>query len=172
MGIDFFSCDSCGETLADCGEYDRCEFCKRRFCPPYRNNEGCGKLQFVDENEDERNCFFCRREEISNDQLVEALRMHLGLTREGAKQLYLDMTPFAQSVYWSKYNRNNLYITLDTDARVDIKLSDVPEFADLPRSDDYYVAGKGKMICRMDGDKEIRVPLKKLMELGKIESIE
>lgn len=32
MGVEFYTCDNCGETFADCGEYVSCETCWTKWC--------------------------------------------------------------------------------------------------------------------------------------------
>lgn len=32
MGVEFYTCDNCGETFADCGEYVSCETCCTKWC--------------------------------------------------------------------------------------------------------------------------------------------
>jgi len=32
MGVDFYTCTSCGETFCDCGPFSSCEYCGSLFC--------------------------------------------------------------------------------------------------------------------------------------------
>jgi hypothetical protein len=85
MGVDFFTCDHCGESICDAGDYDHCD-CGKRFCSGPRDT-GCGK---VHENEDgSLTCSFCRREEISDYDLLQYLLAASNLTREEAAKMAL-----------------------------------------------------------------------------------
>lgn len=32
MGVEFYTCDNCGTTFSDCGEYVSCETCLTKWC--------------------------------------------------------------------------------------------------------------------------------------------
>lgn len=46
MGVDFFPCTACGESVCDCGPYTRCGQCRRSFCTD------CHKGPWLDEGDD------------------------------------------------------------------------------------------------------------------------
>lgn len=80
MGVEFFPCDSCGESICDCGDYERCG-CGRKWC-----NEKCATKDGYDsddENADEGgSCSFCRMEQAEDYQLLNYLLEKYNLTRE------------------------------------------------------------------------------------------
>ena len=89
MGVDFFPCDACGESICDCGSYFQCnDLCGRRWC----NDECAIKDGFVDEdNEDgERviSCNFCRNEDVEDGPLLQFLLKHYKISLNKAKKLY------------------------------------------------------------------------------------
>jgi hypothetical protein len=83
MGVEFFSCAVCGESVCDSGPYERCE-CGRKWC---------GKRICLDtdgfENDDFRSCKFCRDEDVEDVRLLEYCLGRLGMTREQAIGDYL-----------------------------------------------------------------------------------
>ena len=93
MGVDFYPCALCREVFCDAGEYYSCEECGSRFCsyecaaPKPINEEG---LEEDDENynEDVKSCILCRKEEVTNDDLLSFLLQHFSITREHAAKLY------------------------------------------------------------------------------------
>lgn len=87
MGVDFFPCDYCGESICDCGSYERCnEHCYRRWC-----DLECAKQDghnIDDEGWD--SCNFCRKEDAEDGELLQYLLKKYGLTREEVvRELYL-----------------------------------------------------------------------------------
>lgn len=79
MGVEFFPCDHCGESICDCGSYERCS-CGRKWC-----DEKCAKkagYNSDDEDEEGGTCSFCRMEQAEDYQLLGFLLEKYNLTRE------------------------------------------------------------------------------------------
>jgi hypothetical protein len=94
MGVDFYTCENCGRTFPDCGPYFSCYSCSARFC----SNE-CGVKQVEDdesegEPEDGRwkeeitTCIFCRKESVTDRDLMLFLLKKLALSYDEAVELY------------------------------------------------------------------------------------
>lgn len=54
MGVDYYTCEFCKEIFNDCGNYNRCQNCRRMMC------EDCGEQMIGDFGED--NCEEKRKE--------------------------------------------------------------------------------------------------------------
>lgn len=78
MGVDFYTCERCGENFSDCGDYALCEGCEAMFC-----RDECGKVY-------ENSCMFCRNEEASDRALFAFALGQLGLNREELLARYLE----------------------------------------------------------------------------------
>lgn len=83
MGIDWYSCNKCGETFPDCGDYVGCE-CGEHWCSEecasehgYRREEACEENDWV-----ESSCKYCRKEDVEDYALLSTALKLLGLTRE------------------------------------------------------------------------------------------
>jgi len=85
MGVDWYPCESCGDTFPDAGYYVYCEGCGRQWC-----SDGCASSDGyecpVDEEGEEiieeSTCGYCRGEQFDDDEiLAEALNL-LGKSRE------------------------------------------------------------------------------------------
>lgn len=90
MGVDFFACSHCGETICDAGSYETCggvideenlEYCSRAWC-----DEECAKGDGYDE--EKGSCKYCRNEELEDYELVSFLLQRLRWTREKALDEY------------------------------------------------------------------------------------
>lgn len=97
MGVDFFPCDRCGETICDCGSWITCngEDCGRRWCSV---ECACEDGYIFDSEEDENDaetCNFCRNEEAEDSTLLHYLLTRYNLTREQVLK------------EWSDEHRNN-----------------------------------------------------------------
>lgn len=92
MGVEFFPCDYCGESICDCGSYEQCnDDCSRRWC-----DKKCAVADgYRDEDEEEnydenlKSCKFCRNEDVEDSPLLEYLLKHFSLTKEKAKAMYI-----------------------------------------------------------------------------------
>lgn len=87
MGVDFYTCDHCGESFPDCGHYVRCrgEDCGRMWC-----SKACAVAEGHSTDEDgEQSCSFCRDEAFTDSQLLSfVLKQTLHWTREQAVEYY------------------------------------------------------------------------------------
>lgn len=81
MGVDFYSCKCCGSTFPDCGDFVGCD-CGRRWCD-LDCAETDGYEDMYDEDGDlfETSCSFCRKEDYSDDELLEYALGMLGISR-------------------------------------------------------------------------------------------
>ena len=90
MGIDYYSCEHCGESFPDCGEYVSCnDDCGMMWC-----DDECAKEDGyrTEDEEDEygdpqHTCKYCRKEDATDYELVKFLLKHSGLSREEAVAL-------------------------------------------------------------------------------------
>lgn len=88
MGVDFFECDECGETICDAGPYWTCDECRHHLC------EDCeGKLVIEDGETGDAVCPFCERQTATDFQLLEYALGKLGLTRDQLFEEYQDEAP-------------------------------------------------------------------------------
>lgn len=87
MGVDFFACDECGETFADCGPFARCESCDQKLCPSCMSHFGVsgGMADMDDEDyseDDYDQCPFCSLDAVSDKTLLEFALEKLRATKE------------------------------------------------------------------------------------------
>ena len=88
MGVDFFPCDDCGESICDCGSYWRCqEGCGARLC-----DDCADKHKVWDDLDDDGNeinpCPYCKREAATDSQLLQFALKKLGVTQEALLKEY------------------------------------------------------------------------------------
>lgn len=90
MGVDFFPCHYCKESICDCGSYTRCR-CGRKWC----SDECAEKEGYRSEDQDRFSvsCSFCRMEDVEDSALVEFLLRKLNITRARATLLYFGDYP-------------------------------------------------------------------------------
>lgn len=89
MGVDFFPCDNCEESICDCGDYVRCnDECGRRWC-----DKKCAKGDGYrdDDLDDNQSCNFCRNEDVEDGPLLEFLLKHFKLSKKAAKEMYFNL---------------------------------------------------------------------------------
>ena len=86
MGVDFYPCKECGESVCDAGEYGYCESCGF-FCPPYGDNPGCGDLK---KENGIATCKFCRGEAATNDELLPFVLYQNNITHDKALADYIE----------------------------------------------------------------------------------
>ena len=93
MGVDYYACESCGDTFPDCGDFVSCE-CGKRWC-----SDECAEADGHQEEEDgftpegskwsqETSCNFCRKEEFEDYDLLELAQELLGKSRHDLIELY------------------------------------------------------------------------------------
>ncbi len=93
MGVDFFPCDNCGESICDCGDYKRCnDMCGRRWCDKKCASEDGYKPDNGDEDDMEGGtCKFCRNEDVEDGPLLHfLLTQHFNMPKDEAKKLYFE----------------------------------------------------------------------------------
>jgi len=81
MGVDFFPCDRCRNTICDCGDYIRCKGkrCDRVWCC-----FDCAKEDgylFDSDHDDYGTCSFCRKEQATESELLHHALDLLKMTR-------------------------------------------------------------------------------------------
>ena len=76
MGVEFFPCSQCGDTICDAGSYYRCnDNCERRWCS-YSCRE---KEDYYGGND---TCGYCRQELATDSTLLYYMLNCYGLKRE------------------------------------------------------------------------------------------
>jgi hypothetical protein len=87
MGVDWYSCETCGETFPDCGDYVWCE-CGRHWC-----SDDCAESDGFRQEEDgytpkgssyeqETSCNYCRGEEFEDAEVLNLALEILGKSRD------------------------------------------------------------------------------------------
>ena len=114
MGVDWYSCNNCGDTFPDCGDYVDCPYCGTHWCSDecaekdgYRedkckldyeviegfeqndecekgSNDGCDNC----ENYTKGGCKYCRQEDFEDNVLLDYLLQSLNKTREEVIEEY------------------------------------------------------------------------------------
>lgn len=99
MGVDFFSCDYCGESICDCGDYVKCnDDCYRRWCDlKCAKADGYRSDNCEEEDTDEceyqgESCSYCRREEAEDSDLFNFLLKKYNLKREVVLKEYFEVS--------------------------------------------------------------------------------
>lgn len=91
MGVDWYSCNHCGGSFPDCGDFKMCE-CGYRWCSyECAEADGYKHKYWTDENgEDweEQSCQYCRKEEFEDSALLEHALELLNLTRSELMEKY------------------------------------------------------------------------------------
>lgn len=108
MSVDFFDCDSCGESVCECGPYVRCEGCDNKFCTTCHKGKGLREDDLDGEDtpssttDDEGNpdlsdeevvakveaCPVCSLRMVTDSQLVSFLLKKLGWSRKKGEKEY------------------------------------------------------------------------------------
>ncbi len=82
MGVDFYSCQSCGHNFPDCGPYEWCGCGKNWCCEDCASDDGLNK---DDENapkyNEGRSCDFCRGDDFEDSTLLAYALEELGKSR-------------------------------------------------------------------------------------------
>lgn len=82
MGVDFFPCNYCGESICDAGDYEQCnEDCYRRWC-----DDKCAEQDGYryDEESGDCTCKYCRDEDLDDHVLLDYLLKRFGISRQDA----------------------------------------------------------------------------------------
>jgi hypothetical protein len=85
VGVDFFPCDKCGETICDAGPWWECEECGHVLCSTCE-----GELDADPDDEDEALCPYCAGEVATDSDLLEFALEKLGLTRKELLDQYAE----------------------------------------------------------------------------------
>ncbi len=104
MGVDFFDCAICKESVCDVGPYESCEECGYNFCKqcaPEKLNP-CGIVPREDWKNEEvmataleqckKNCPVCSNKVVIDNQLLNFMMRRLGWDREQAIAAYREET--------------------------------------------------------------------------------
>lgn len=79
MGVDYFPCFNCGETICDCGEFTICISCNNYFCEQCAIKLANDKMleNIQDESDECEECWYCTRNKalrkVSNEEFTEWL---------------------------------------------------------------------------------------------------
>jgi len=105
MSVDFFDCIVCGESVCECGDFERCE-CGRKWCSlecayedgfkevscknGYDNSDKCGSgLRCWEcEIQAEKSCKYCREEDFEDGELLDYMMGLFNYTREELIESY------------------------------------------------------------------------------------
>jgi len=87
MGVDFYTCEYCGEAFPDCGEYVHCDECWRHWCC-----EECAEKDgaVYKEDGDVESCKYCRCEDVDDYVLVAFMLRYFNTTREDMVKQYFN----------------------------------------------------------------------------------
>lgn len=110
MGVTFSACEVCGDTFPDCGDFERCVVCEKRFCCEAcmggtKNTDpaicDCGESKYYREKQGNREfnakdcdckiCCFCTMDEIKAEDLLELACNKLGCTVEDLTVEYREL---------------------------------------------------------------------------------
>jgi hypothetical protein len=86
MGVDWLTCNYCGETFPDCGDYVYCEECGTRWCS-VECAEADGYV-WDETSEHFETCKFCRGEDHTDEVLLEFALELLKMDREDLIEEY------------------------------------------------------------------------------------
>lgn len=89
MGIEFFECDRCDETICDAGPYWTCDICGHRLCEDCEIFTSAANDDDMKEGQPNPGCPFCRREITTATDLLEFALGLLGVTREQLMERYM-----------------------------------------------------------------------------------
>ena len=92
MGIDYLSCDHCGDGFPDCVDYVYCS-CDKHWCSyDCALEDGFEELdedEYPELDEDERkSCKYCREEDFDDSVLLNFLMDKFGWNRETVIDMY------------------------------------------------------------------------------------
>lgn len=106
MGVDWLSCNNCGETFPDCGDFVSCECGERWCCDECAEEDGYRKAscklgydEYDNECEEDycsdscehyisQSCKYCREEDFEDYELLEFALKNLGISRDRLIELY------------------------------------------------------------------------------------
>lgn len=79
MGVEYFPCSNCGETICDCGDFTICESCGKYFCEQCDINLRSDKIleNIQNESNECEECWYCTRNrklrKVSDEEFIEWL---------------------------------------------------------------------------------------------------
>lgn len=82
MSVDYYSCNYCGETFPDCGDYVSCEGCGNCWCSEECAEEQGFRIDVDNDEEYSTSCNFCRGEDYEDYELLEKALELLKISRE------------------------------------------------------------------------------------------
>lgn len=81
MGISYHTCAKCSRNFPDCGDFTVCDSCEAWFC-----SYECADLKDTDKydkyNEEIKNCVLCRKEFITDEQILDYLLKKFNLDKD------------------------------------------------------------------------------------------
>lgn len=100
MGVDFFPCDYCEDTICDAGDFVSCNECGRSWCDERCGAHGGLKFQRCDDCEtddeaeecgclEEAVCGYCRKEMVTDYDLLNYALKGLDMSRDELADEYL-----------------------------------------------------------------------------------
>ena len=90
MGVEWFPCSRCKDSICDAGRWESCgDNCDRRWCTK-QCAEADGRRRGEDDEYDIITCNPCRDEDLDDYYLVPFLLEQLKLTRKEAVKLFND----------------------------------------------------------------------------------
>lgn len=90
MGVEFFECDRCSETICDAGDWWACETCGIRLCQHCEaETDADNCLDEIDqEGTPNPGCLFCMRKDATDLALLVFALQQLGIMREELMKRY------------------------------------------------------------------------------------
>ena len=84
MGVDYYTCDACGEVFSDCGHCGLCEGCEADLCgecydkstSKYQGDNDDGEWQPLEK------CIVCQKDVVTDAMIVAFYLKTSGRTRE------------------------------------------------------------------------------------------
>ncbi len=89
MGVRFFDCHYCKESVCDCGPYFRCENCDHKLCDYCQANFKAVNVYDGDDVEIESNCPFCLGKIVADTTLFQFALKKLNQTHKELTEEYL-----------------------------------------------------------------------------------
>lgn len=90
MGISFFNCDACNETIPDCGSWFTCKECEIYLCEDCEKQYQCGDYyEYEEVAEQHENCPFCTLKLVSDEKLFTHVYELFNITKEELKENYI-----------------------------------------------------------------------------------
>ena len=88
MGVDWLTCNYCGENFPDCGHFVSCEECGTTWCCDECASEEGYEEAPDDDSGEPSSCKFCRGEDHSDIVLLNFALEQLGMNREELIEFY------------------------------------------------------------------------------------